>query len=161
VRDRRNGTTERVSVATGGTQASGGGGLSSISAGGRYVAFMSPASDLVAGDTNGFWDVFVHDRQTGTTERVSVESGGTQANNNSSNPPVSADGRYVVFWSWAPTLVGADNNGAVDVFVRDRLNGTTELASVDPGGAPGNGYSGIYGVSISADARYVAFDSSA
>src|SRR5438046_3037872 len=97
VHDRQTGTTGRVSVDSAGTE---GNGLSvnpSISADGRFVVFYSYATNLVPGDTNGTGDVFVHDRQTGTTERVSVDSAGTQGNSNSDRPSISADGRFVAF----------------------------------------------------------------
>src|SRR5262245_15872983 len=130
-------TTTRVSVATGGTQANGHCGRRglSISADGRYVAFESEASNLVVGDTNALFDIFVHDGQSGTTERVSVDSGGSQASNYSLSPSISADGRYTAYSSYADNLVGLDTNLASDIFVRDRQSGTTELVSVDSGGA--------------------------
>ncbi len=161
VRDRRSGTTERVSVATDGTQGndnSGDWGLS-ISADGRFVAFISSATNLVSGDTNANNDVFVHDRQSGTTERASVATDGTQANFYSRLPSISADGRFVAFRGTASNLVAGDTNGWPDVFVRDRQSGTTELASLSTGGAQGND-SSLYS-SISADGRFVAFDSTA
>ncbi len=158
VRDRQAGTTERVSVATGGAQGNHFSVDASISADGRFVAFWSHAWNLVAGDTNGRSDVFVRDRQSGTTERVSVSSGGLQANDDSQHPSISADGRFVAFGSLASFLVAGDTNGFTDVFVRDRLSGTTELVSVATSGAQGNSVS--YWPSISADGRIVAFRSS-
>src|SRR5207244_3779910 len=92
----------------------------SISADGRFVAFFSSATNLVAGDTNGSPDVFVHDRQTGVTERVSVDSTGTQGNSVSAFPAISADGRFVAFRSDATNLVAGDTNGVDDIFVHDR-----------------------------------------
>jgi Tol biopolymer transport system component len=157
VRDRQSGTTERVSVATGGTQGNNYSCAPLISADGRYIAFTSYAFDLVPGDTNGFADVFVRDRQSGTTQRVSVDSGGAQGNRDSGGTSISADGRYVAFSSEASNLVSGDTNGFFDVFVRDRQNATTERVSVDSGGAQGNGNSAR--ASISADGRYVAFKS--
>jgi Tol biopolymer transport system component len=160
VHDRQSGTTERVSVATNGTQGDADSFQPTISAGGRYVAFESLATTLVAGDTNGYRDIFVRDRQSGTTARVSVAIGGAQADWDSFSPAISADGRYVAFDSRASNLVAADTNGFFDVFVRDLQGGTTELVSVSTGGTQGNSDSGAYyGVSISADARSVAFDS--
>src|SRR5436189_117254 len=129
-------TTVRVSVASGGTEGDDASLGSALSADGRFVAFDSDATNLVAGDTNGATDVFVHDRQTGTTERVSVASDGTQANNVSSYPALSADGRFVAFQSDATNLVVGDTNGKTDVFVHDRQTGTTARASVASGGAP-------------------------
>src|SRR6266404_1974226 len=131
-------TTERVSVTSGGTEGNGASLGSALSADGRFVAFDSAATDLVAGDTNGVSDVFVHDRQTGTTERVSVASGGSQGNGFSAGPVLSADGRLVALHSTATNLVARDTNGATDVFVHDRQTGTTERASVASGGTQGN-----------------------
>src|SRR5207253_4838913 len=91
-----------------------------ISADGRFVAFQSGATDLVPGDTNGAYDVFVYDRQTGVTERVSVDSAGNQGNDFSGSPVLSADGRLVTFESRATNLVPGDTNGQWDVFVHDR-----------------------------------------
>ena len=84
------------------------------------MAFNSDDSNLVTGDGNGAHDVFVHDRTTGTTERVSVDSGGTQGNSHSFGATISADGRYVAFNSYANNLVSGDGNGTTDIFVRDR-----------------------------------------
>ena len=160
VHDRQTGTTERVSVATGGGQGTGGASYDpAISADGRFVAFYSLATNLVSGDTNGAADVFVHDRQTGTTERVSVATGGGQANGGSYIPAISADGRFVAFYSFATDLVGADTNGFVDIFVHDRQTGTTERVSVATGGGQVTGSS--YNPAISADGRFVAFESEA
>jgi Tol biopolymer transport system component len=157
VRDRQSGTTERVSVDSGGAQGNGGSYAPAISADGRYVAFDGSATNLVPGDTNGFSDVFLRDRQSGTTERVSISSGGVQGNGYSYFPSISADGRYVAFESSATNLVAGDTNAFVDVFVRDRLSGTTERVSISSGGVQGNG--GSDAPSISADSRYVAFQS--
>ena len=118
------GKTERVSVTTGGAQAVGGdlGSLyPNISADGRLVAFHSNATNLVPGDTNGVNDIFVRDRQTGRTERVSVSSAGAQSDADSSNTPaMSADGRRVAFHSTATNLVPGGTNGKGQIFVRDR-----------------------------------------
>src|SRR5205823_2841891 len=157
-------TTVRVSVASGGTEGDDASLGSALSADGRFVAFDSAATDLVAGDTNGATDVFVHDRQTGMTERVSVASDGTQANNVSSYPALSADGRFVAFQSDATNLVAGDTNGATDVFVHDRQTGATERVSVaSGGGTQGNRNSGGFFAfpALSADGRLVAFQSAA
>ena len=159
VHDRTTGTTARVSVAAGGVQANGGSGYPSISADGRYVAFASEASNLVAGDTNGALDVFVHDRTTGTTTRVSVATDGAQGDSLSMDPSISADGRYVAFQSYAGNLAGGGTDGDWNVFVRDRTASTTALVNVAIGGAKANGYG--ENPSISADGRYVAFESNA
>jgi Tol biopolymer transport system component len=157
VRDRLTGTTERVSVGNGGEQARGRSDWGSISADGRFVAFHSSASNLVAGDTNKRWDVFVRDRLTGTTERVSVNGGGKQGNRSSRAPKVSGDGRFVAFNSTASNLVAHDTNKTSDVFVRDRLNGTTERVSVNSAAKQAKGKS--FGRSTTPDMRFVAFDS--
>ncbi len=144
VRDRKQGTTERVSVSSAGEQANAGTVRPpdpSISADGRFVAFESYASNLVAGDTYGTWDVFVRDRSAGTTELVSVSTAGEQGNDGSGDPSISADGRFVAFESSATNLVAGDTNGADDVFVRDRQAGTTELVSVSTAGRQGNAVS--------------------
>jgi len=112
--------TRRVSVDSGGTQGNGDSYFSSISADGRYVAFESAARNLVVGDTNARRDIFVRNLLSGFTERVSVDSGGAQANGRSHSAVLSTDGRYVAFWSLATDLVGGDTNGSADVFVRDR-----------------------------------------
>ncbi|MGE0360320.1 MAG: BACON domain-containing carbohydrate-binding protein [Vicinamibacterales bacterium] len=153
VRDLQTATTTRVSVGLGGAQASGSG--PTISADGRWVAFVSGAANLVAGDTNGWPDVFVHDRQTGTTTRASVGPGGAQADRGGSLATISADGRWVVFESSATNLVAGDTNGQGDVFVHDRQTGTTTRASVGVGGEQSNGDS-RFSV-ISGDGRWVAF----
>ena len=134
------GTTERVSVDSEGVEGndSSGNVRASISADGRFVAFDSSATNLVAGDTNGVDDVFVHDRQTGTTERVSVDSAGAQGNGSSHEASISADGRFVAFGSSATNLVAGDTNGVVDVFVHDRQTGITERVSVDSAGTQGD-----------------------
>jgi Tol biopolymer transport system component len=164
VHDRQTGTTERVSVSTAGIQGNGTSFAPVISADGRYVAFTSNATNLVAGDTNGVADIFVHDRQTGTTQRVSVGLAGVQANGNSAHADISFDGRYVTFASDAANLVTGDTNGGTDVFVRDRQAGTTDRVSVDSAGHQSNESSALasfYSTSISADGRYVAFTSDA
>jgi Tol biopolymer transport system component len=160
VRDRLSGTTERVSVASDETQGNSYSDTSSISADGQYVAFHSSASNLVSGDTNDYEDVFVRDRLSGTTERVSVASDETQGNQFSSGPSISAEGRYVAFLSWASNLVGGDTNYDLDIFVRDRLLGTTERVSVASDGTQGNDAAWNRPF-ISAYGRYIAFDSNA
>ena len=127
----------------------------SLSADGRYVAFASQASNLVTGDTNGTSDVFVRDRQTGATTRVSVDSSGTQGNNGSAEPSLSADGRYVAFTSQADNLVTGDTNGKADVFVHDRQTAQTTRVSVDSAGNQLDFDSDS--PSISGDGRFVAF----
>ncbi len=137
-------TTERVSVDSAGNEQigpppDGPTPPPSISANGRFVAFDSRATNLVSGDTNGRSDVFVHDRQTGITERVSVNSTGSQGNSDSDRPLISANGRFVAFNSRSTNLVPGDTNGSMDVFVHDRQTGITERVSVDNSGNQGNG----------------------
>ena len=157
--DRQTGETKRVSVNFEGEAANGSSHKPCISADGRFIAFESWASDLVDGDNNETSDIFVHDLLTGETTRVSLHSDGTEANNRSLNPCLSADGRFVAFESWASNLVVGDNYGATDVFVHDRLTGETTRVSLHTNGTEGNGASGH--PKITADGRFVAFGSSA
>jgi Tol biopolymer transport system component len=167
VHDRKTGRTTRVSVGSDGRQANGSSGFATISANGRYVAFSSMASNLVAGDTNRLSDVFVRDLATGKTRRVSVSSRGRQARCNlnsceSTEPALSADGRYVAFVSSATNLVPGDTNRLADVFLRDLRTGKTRRVSVSSRGGQGTGdptRNGSNAPSISADGRYVAFHS--
>jgi Tol biopolymer transport system component len=160
LRDQQLGETSRISVSSGGVQANGGAYYPSISGDGRYVAFQSEATNLVAGDTNGFIDIFLRDRQTGTTTRVSVGPAGVQANDNSdSYTAISADGRFVAFSSDATNLVSGDTNGFADTFVYDRQTGVTERVSIDSNEAEANDRS--FDPAISADGRFVVFSSGA
>jgi len=156
VHDRVTRTTKLVSVATGGAKANGG--VPAISADGRFVAFISSASNLVAGDTDGWQDVFVHDRVSRITTRATVATGGAKANRDSFGPAaISANGRYVAFGSDATNLVAGDTNERPDVFVRDRVSGTTTRVSVAARGTQSNLNS--LQPTISANGRYVAFSS--
>ena len=157
VHDRQTGETTRVSVDSRGRQANGGSSAPSLSADGRFVGFGSYGSNLVDGDTNQEIDVFVHDRQTGETTRVSVDSRGRQANGGSGIAALSADGRWVAFHSFASNLVDGDTNGTLDVFLHDRLTGRTTRTSLTEKGRETNGPS--RDPTISADARFVAFES--
>lgn len=168
--DRAREKTDLVSVSTAGSRPlylpGGGGSLNPhISASGRYVAFSSDALNLVMGDTNLARDIFVHDRKTGRTDRVSVASSGDEGNGASESAAISGNGRYVAFLSTASNLVENDSNGVIDAFVHDRKTNKTERVSVasdgsearatDQGqerGARGN-------PSISFTGRYVAFGS--
>jgi hypothetical protein len=169
--------TECIDVDTGGQPGNGTGGGGSITPDGRYVCFSSFASNLLAPgmDTNGVRDVFVRDRATGTTVRVSVDSSGTQASGGGSRGGwLSDDGRYVGYYSDAPNLVANDQNGTTDTFVHDRdadANGVYD----EPGGvatycvsrvfdtATGNNTGtpagSVEGAVLSADGRFVAFNS--
>jgi len=166
IRDLGARTTERVSVSDSGGQgnANSCGGIA-VSADGRYVAFRSYASNLVPNDAAPYWaDVFVRDRQLGTTELVNVSNSGEQANSDTVGPlGISADGRYVAFHSAADNLVPGDTNGTYDLFIRDRQMATTERISVSTSGEQGNGYTGYTasGLAMSGDGRFVAFSSEA
>jgi Tol biopolymer transport system component len=159
VRDLQTGTTTRASVNIAGGDSNGNSVLPSISADGRYVAFYSSASDLVSDDGNFVSDVFVRDLQAGVTTRVSVDTAGTDAERDSVDPSISADGRYVAFESAARDLVAGDDNSAADIFVRDLQAGTTTRVSVDNSGGEAN--AGSSNASISAIGRQVAFASEA
>ena len=152
-------TITRVSVDSAGNQGNNGSGDPSISTDGQKVAFTSNAPNLVPGDNNNSPDIFVRDLSTNTTTRVSVDSAGNQGNAFSSSPSISADGRFVAFQSDATNLVPGDTNNSNDIFVRDLLTNTTTRVSVDSVGNQGNGRS--FPPSISADGRFVAFDSAA
>jgi len=172
----------RVSVSTGGAQANEDSTSPSISADGRYVAFVSTATNLVGSDTNTSNDIFVRDRDTDadgvfdeagavSTTRVSLATGGIQANGGSAGPIISAYGRFVAFNSTASNLVTGDTNNCViviinpinyncnDIFVHDRQTGNTVRASVSSSGGQANEDS--FNASISADGDFIAFQSDA
>ena len=157
LRDRQTGTTEGVSLVPAGSS-----GLvqhstsPAISPDGQFVAFDSSESNLVPGDANGRRDIFVRDRQTGTIELISVTSG-VQGDDDSFTPSLSADGRFIAFSSVAENLVAGDANFDNDIFVRDRLAGTTERASVSTSGAQTGFEEGSFTPSISADGQVIAF----
>ena len=156
VRDVLMGTTQRVSVDSLGNQAdagswSGGG----ISPSGRFVVFGSAAGNLVPADSNGLRDVFLRDLTLGRTERVSLTWNGGEANDHAYPEALSAGARHVVFSSYADNFVPSDTNGLQDVFVRDRLAGTTERVSTSSFGVEGNGVS--QAATVSSDGRYIAF----
>src|SRR6266511_1513025 len=153
-------STSLVSVASDGTQGNDPSSGPATSSDGRVVAFHSIATNLVAGDTNAEIDIFVRDRQTAETTRVSVASDGTQANDLSVLPAVSGDGRYVAFESDATNLVPGDSNVRRDIFVRDLQTAETTRVSVASDGTQGSsdfGFSQGADASISADGRFVAF----
>jgi len=157
--DRTTGQVARVSVSSGGGQADDKCKNPDISGDGRYVVFESKADNLVRGDTNRKRDVFVHDRRTGETRRVSVDSAGGQADGDSKEPRISADGRIVVFVSKARNLVRGDTNRKDDVFVHDLTNGRTIRVSVSSTGAQADDHS--RSPSISGDGNRIAFESKA
>lgn len=159
VHDLNAGTTEAISVSPSGALGNGDSSNPRISADGRYVAFWSEADDLVLGDTNGFKDVFVYDRDTDTTTLVSLDSNGNQGDDHSIRPAVSADGRYVAFQSQADNLVLNGASLSTQVFVHDRDTGATTRVSVNSNGAVSDRASLI--PTISGDGRYIAFHSKA
>jgi Tol biopolymer transport system component len=157
VKDRQTGAISRVSVSSSAAQGNGSSWSPAISADGRYVAFCSGASNLVTGDTNDCWDVFIRDRQGGTTSRVSVSSAGAQADADSGGPALSGDGRFVAFASRAGNLATSASNVSQDVFLHDRTTGQTTAVSLGRNGLEGKGDSS--GPRLSTDGRYVAFQS--
>lgn len=153
------GINERVSVDSSGSQANQVNYAPSISGDGRYVAFESQASNLVPGDTNGARDIFVRDRTSGTTTRVSVSSSGVESNSDSTQAKISHSGRYVVFASYANNLVSGDTNNVYDIFMYDMTNAT--LSRVSTSSTEGQQNSGAGWPDVSADGRFVVFETSA
>ena len=152
-------STELISVSINGGPGNDWSVIPDLSPNGSFVAFASKANDLVQGDMNGAADVFLLDRSKGVLEPVSVDNDENLVTGYGA--ALSADGRYVVFASASDALVGADTNGAMDVFVRDRLNGNVVRVSVSSSAVQGTGGSGnSYGdVDITDDGRFVAFSS--
>ncbi|HEY2793936.1 MAG TPA: hypothetical protein VGJ28_16340 [Micromonosporaceae bacterium] len=159
VRDLSTGVTTLVSIGLGGHAANADSAGASISADGRYIAFASDASNLVAGDTNGQSDVVVRDMTTGVTSLVSWTSTGGRANGFSDGASISADGNLIAFESGATNLVAHDTNGVIDVFLRDRTAGTTKRISTGPGGVQANGE--VTQPTMAANGTHVAFVSQA
>jgi len=151
------GRTSQISLKSSATQDNSSGAMPSVSADGRFVAFTSAASQLVAGDTNGKVDVFVRDRLTGQILRVSVSSSGEQADDNSHALAISADGRYVAFDSYARNLVTGENSLYSKIFLHDLQTGKTERVDLNSDGLAADRSSSW--PAISADGRYVAFAS--
>jgi Tol biopolymer transport system component len=156
VHDVRTSTTTRHSVSTAGEQADATANEPVISANGRYVAFISDATNLVTGDTNSWGDVFVRDLRTRTTTRVSLSSDGAQINT-SMLPPlaISANGRYVAFSTHSDALVPGLPCCTSRIYLRDRWTHTMSMVSVAGSETPANDAS--FGPSISASGRYVSF----
>lgn len=157
VHDVTTGIITNVAVASDGTQGNARSTDSYMSANGRFVTYSSQATNLVANDTNGVFDIFVHDIQTGSTTRVSVDSNGTQANGQSLAPYISEDGRYVTFLSDATNLIANDTNGVRDVFRHDRQTGATIVVSVDSNGVLGNSSQST--AFMDATGRYIVLNS--
>lgn len=159
VRDMATGLITRASTDSGGAEANSWSTAASISANGRYVAFQSAASNLVGDDANGKWDVFVKDTLTGRTSRASTDAAGGEGGGVSSQPSISGDGSLVSFTSLASNLVPGDTNGVSDVFVKNLSTGSITRISTGSSGEQANYYNA--NSSISADGRFVSFDSDA
>lgn len=157
VRDRASGRLERLRLST--AVPDGMSSFPSPDGSGQLIAFQSDATNLVAGDTNGASDVFVHDRASARTVRVSLTSAGGEADGGSFGPAMARDGRFVAFTSAATNLVAGDGNAADDVFVRDLITDDTRLVSRTPVGTPGQAASRA--PSICATGGVVAFVSAA
>jgi hypothetical protein len=157
VKDLQTGSTTRVSTDSSGNESNYQSIQPSISGDGNYVAFISQSTNLVAGDTDTYYDVYVKNRQTDATTLVSTSSTGVKSNNYSYEPSISDDGRYVAFRSSAYNLVTGDTNNNSDVFKKDLQTGDTSLVSNTPGGGQAPGYYFSYAPSISGDGGYVAF----
>jgi Tol biopolymer transport system component len=157
VHDFQTGATTRVSVDSSGAQSNGQSYARGISPDGRFVVFDSTATNLVVGDTNSEPDVFVHDRQTGSTIRASLGNGGVESNGYCAGGSITSDSRYVAFVSGGSNLVAGDTNATDDVFVRDTVAGTTVRASVSTGGSEASDQS--FYPWIAANGRYVVFSS--
>lgn len=159
VKDLWTGALSRVNTTPAGGQANSYADWPSLSGDGRYVAFYSPASNLVPGDSNNNHDVFVKDLWTGAVVRASTGSAGGQANADSVQPSLSGNGRYVAFYSLATNLVPGDTNNEPDLFVKDLWTGALVRANTTAAGGQADAYSDT--PSLSADGRYMAFYSSA
>ncbi|MCG3134469.1 MAG: Protein TolB [Planctomycetes bacterium] len=156
-KDLKSGALTRVTRSVSGGDADGDSYAPSVSSNGRYVAFWSHATDLVPGDDGGHFDCFVTDLKTGTTTRVSTDAGGAPGNAGSSDPRISANGRWVAFHSSASNLVPGDENARADVFVVDLKSGEVDLVSRRPDGSQTD--AGSVEATISANGRYVSFGS--
>ncbi len=159
VRDRLLNTTTRISVSSEGTQANNYCDYPIISSDGRLVGFTSIASNLVDGDTNSEWDVFLRDTTTNTTQRVSLGDEENELNNSVRTFDISDNGEVIVFVTRASNVVSGDTNTNPDVFVRNAVDGSTVRISLSFTGQELIGGSGLEGVSISQNGRFVAYDS--
>jgi Tol biopolymer transport system component len=167
--DRAAGTVTLVSAGTSTHPANGRSTPLAVSPNGRFVVFASTAGDLTSdaqpspcppGQECNV-EIYLRDRAAGTTELVSRSAAGQPANLPSGAAAVSANGRYVAFASFATNLVAGDTNRAADIFLRDRVAGTTRRISTGPGGAQANGPSDTQMVSMTPDARFIAFSTTA
>ncbi len=149
-------TTIQININATGSQPNGGSLNPAISADGNYAVYSSDASNLVPNDTNGKSDIFVYNKITNQTYRVSVDSTGAQSNGNSYNPSINSNGRYIVFDSVADNLVPLDTNRCSDIFIHDMLTGTMSRIIFNSTVLQLNGNS--YNPSISGDGRYIAYE---
>jgi hypothetical protein len=159
VHDLKTGKTELISATPDGTSGNDLSFWSSISSDGRYVVFMSQATNLVASDTNDSWDIFMRDRTTGVTKLISNAYDGKQANSQSEYPVISTDGHYVAFASDATNIVQGDTNGYRDAFEYDQQTGKTIRVSVASDGTQTDNGTQMFSISISSDGKFVAFSS--
>ena len=159
VHDLSTGVTTRVSVDSSGIEGNGDSIRCSISSDGRYVVYESEAVNLVASDTNGVGDIFLHDRQTAVTTMVSVDSIGVQGNGLCQRPAISANGLVIAFMSASTNLVSGDTNSRTDIFVHEHLGGQTTRVSVKSGGNESSGR--CNDPELSSDGMVVVFTSDA
>ena len=129
----------------------------SASSDGQWIAFSSFANNLVANDNDNFADIFLFNRTTKTVESISIAANGVQGNNDSEEPHISDDGRFVAFVSDANNLVPNDRNGLGDVFVYDRIQRSIQRVNISSGGAESNGFT--FAPAISGNGRHVVFQS--
>jgi len=160
IKDLDSGVLKLVSASAAGAQGGGESVRPAISSDGRFVAFVSTAPDLVPGDTNGKADIFLKDMQTGAITLISAAADGTQADDDSLAPSISADGRLVAFESASGSLAGG-GNGRSQVYLKDSQTGALTLASTSADGAISDGASGDGSLAISGNGRFIAFDSGA
>lgn len=145
---------ERISVSSGSGQGNSQSRFPVISANGRYVAYVSDATNLVAGDTNGFADVFLRDRLLGTTTRISVKAGGAQSDAASFAPSISGDGSRIVFSSVSDLVPGA---GFQNCYLLDRTANTLQVIDLKPNGSAGT--FGCASPSIDVSGTRIAYES--
>jgi len=160
--DTETGITSRASVSSAGTEGIGIGGSNAsyypaISGDGRFIAFEGEPINFVPDDTNGVYDIFLRDTELGITSRMSVSTAGTEGSQDSYQPSISSDGRYVAFYSESDELVSGGTSGTYDVFVRDTNLNITSQVSVSSAGTPGDADSSY--PDISPNGRYVVFES--
>jgi hypothetical protein len=157
LRDLKNNTTEMVSLTSSGGLPNDASSGADISADGRYVAFKSYASNIVSGDTNGSWDIFIRDRKLATTKLISKSTAGLPSNGSSNSPSISCDGSYVTFSSNGTDLVSGDTNGLADIFLMDRVNGDS-VSNITPNS---NGTGASTNADISCNGETILFHSDA